>query len=49
MSVAAVIVTYNRRDKLRNCMDAVISQKGNAVPDIIIVDNNSTDGTALPF
>lgn len=45
MSVAAVIVTYNRRDKLRNCMDAVISQKGNAVPDIIIVDNNSTDGT----
>ena len=46
MYVAAVIVTYNRRDKLRQCLDAVIRQKGSAVPDIIIVDNNSTDGTA---
>ena len=45
MSVAAVIVTYNRRDKLRQCLDAVIRQKGSTVPDIIIVDNNSTDGT----
>ena len=45
MSVAAVIVTYNRRDKLRQCMDAVIGQTGGTVPDIIIVDNNSTDGT----
>ena len=45
MSVAAVIVTYNRRDKLRKCLDAVIRQKGSEIPDIIIVDNNSTDGT----
>ena len=45
MSVAAVIVTYNRRDKLRQCLDAVMRQTSSTVPDIIIVDNNSTDGT----
>ena len=45
MSVAAVIVTYNRRNKLRQCLDAVIGQNGSTVPDIIIVDNNSTDRT----
>ena len=45
MSVAAVIVTYNRRDRLRQCLDAVIGQTGSAVPDVIVVDNNSTDGT----
>ena len=45
MSVAAVIVTYNRRDKLRQCLEALINQTGGTVPDIIIVDNNSQDGT----
>ena len=45
MSVATVVVTYNRKDKLRRCLDAVIRQKGSTIPDIIIVDNNSTDGT----
>jgi len=42
---AAVIVTYNRKDKLLRCIEAVRRQKGTVQPDIIIVDNNSSDGT----
>ena len=41
---AAVIVTYNRKDLLCECIEAVLSQKP-FVPDIIVVDNASTDGT----
>ena len=42
--VTAVVVTYNRKDLLLECIAAILSQKGQ-VPDIIIVDNNSSDGT----
>ena len=45
MSVAAVIVTYNRKAKLRCCIDALLRQTGSVMPDIIVVDNNSSDGT----
>ena len=47
MRIAAVIVTYNRADELCRCLNAVTAQKiseGNAL-DIIVVDNDSTDGT----
>ncbi len=41
-SVAAVIVTRNRRDLLRECLDAVLAEG----PDrVIVVDNDSDDGT----
>ena len=43
--IAAVIVTYNRKDKLLRCLEAVRGQKGAVQPDIIVVDNNSSDGT----
>lgn len=48
--VAAVIVTYNRKELLLECISAILAQKGSdfqetCVPDIIVVDNNSTDGT----
>ena len=43
--VAAVIVTYNRKEKLRRCIDAVLSQNSKLKPDVFIVDNGSTDGT----
>ena len=42
--IAAIVVTYNRRDKLINCIKSLIAQKGGR-PDIIIIDNASTDGT----
>ncbi len=42
--IAAVVVTYNRADKLVNCIQALTMQ---VYPDfdILIIDNASTDGT----
>ena len=42
--IAAIIVTYNRKDLLAKCIEALISQE-NRDCDIIVVDNYSTDGT----
>lgn len=43
-SVCAVIVTYNRKEILRECLKAVLSQT--RPPDqVLVVDNASTDGT----
>ena len=42
---AAVIVTYNRKDLLIECISAVLAQKPYA-PGIILIDNDSSDGTA---
>ena len=42
--VAAVVVTYNRNELLAQCIKALLGQQ-NAVCDILIVDNASTDGT----
>lgn len=44
VTVDAVIVTYNRVDKLKRAIAAVDSQHS-AVRSIIVVDNASTDGT----
>lgn len=43
-SVAAVVVTYNRKQLLTECIDALLSQT-RPVQRIYIVDNASTDGT----
>lgn len=42
--VAAVVVTYNRRDCLLRCIQALKMQIYDNF-DILIIDNNSTDGT----
>lgn len=44
MKVDVVIVTYNRKELLVNCLEA-ISQQSYAYGKIILVDNASTDGT----
>ena len=44
IKTAAVVVTYNRKFELIKCLQALLTQS--CKPDtIIIVDNNSTDGT----
>lgn len=43
MKIAAIIVTYNRKEMLLECLRHI--QKGSVVPAIIIVDNDSSDGT----
>ena len=44
MSVCAVVVTYNRRDLLEECLAALAAQT--VAPDeVLVIDNASTDGT----
>ena len=47
--VAAIIVTYNRKVKLRSCIEAVLAQCGADDIEIVVVDNNSRDDTAALF
>lgn len=44
-SVVAIIVTYNRKKLLMECVAALLKQEGTAPLDIFIIDNASTDGT----
>ena len=41
--IVAVIVTYNRLELLKECIKAIVS--ATIIPDIIVVNNNSSDGT----
>ena len=43
-SVAAVIVTYNRKELLCRCIEHVLAQEG-ASCDVLVIDNHSVDGT----
>lgn len=43
-TVAAVVVTYNRKQLLAECLDALLAQT-KPVDKIILIDNASTDGT----
>ncbi len=42
--IAAIVVTYNRKDLLKNCLTYLKNQTVKGI-DIIVVDNASTDGT----
>lgn len=42
--VIAVIVTYNRKELLKESIEALINQKYENC-NILVIDNNSTDGT----
>lgn len=43
--VAAVVVTYNRKHLLAECINCLLSQEALDSMDIIVIDNASTDGT----
>ncbi len=43
-NVAAVVVTYNRKELLKENIEALLAQKPK-IPAIVIIDNHSTDGT----
>ena len=43
-TVCAVVVTYNRKELLAECLDALLIQT-RAVDEILVVDNASSDGT----
>ncbi len=44
ISIAAVVVTYNRKKLLKECLDGLLSQS-RPLDEIIILDNASSDGT----
>lgn len=44
--VAAVIVSWNAKDYLRECLRALFERAGNISLDVHVVDNGSSDGTA---
>lgn len=44
MKIAAVVVTYNRLNLLKECIEAIRNQTSK-VDEIIVVNNSSTDGT----
>ncbi|MFO0044696.1 MAG: glycosyltransferase family 2 protein, partial [Armatimonadota bacterium] len=45
MRVSVVIVNWNTRDLLRNCLQTLLQQK-KVKTEIIVVDNHSSDGSA---
>lgn len=42
-NVAAIVVTYNRKELLKECIEALKASTYSV--DVIVIDNNSTDGT----
>ncbi|MDT2707407.1 glycosyltransferase family 2 protein [Enterococcus gallinarum] len=46
--VVALVVTYNRKNLLEECLQALLKQDYNLFK-IVVIDNNSTDGTEILF
>ncbi|WP_026521183.1 glycosyltransferase [Butyrivibrio sp. VCB2001] len=46
--ICAVVVTYNRKSLVEDCIRGILAQK-EASCDIIVIDNGSTDGTETLF
>ena len=44
MDITAIVVTYNRKELLQECLKAILEQQ-HSVDRIILIDNNSTDNT----
>ena len=45
MKICTVIVTYNRYELLKECLDSLLNQTYKT--DILVVNNASTDGTDI--
>lgn len=44
--LAIVIVNYNTQELLRACIESILREQGNLAVEIIVVDNDSRDGSA---
>src|SRR3989304_3489218 len=45
LDLSIVIVNFNARDLLENCLKSVFARSENLTFEVIVVDNNSTDGS----
>lgn len=46
LDVSIIIVSWNTRDVLRNCLRSIYEQGGKTHFDVVVIDNGSTDGSA---
>jgi cellulose synthase/poly-beta-1,6-N-acetylglucosamine synthase-like glycosyltransferase len=46
LDLSIVIVNWNTRDLLRECLESIHRRAGEATLEVIVVDNDSTDGSA---
>lgn len=46
VDVSIIIVSYNVKNLLVDCLNSIINQRHKSTCEIIVVDNNSTDGSA---
>lgn len=46
LDLSILIVNYNTRDKLRECLDSLLAHQGGLALEILVVDNGSQDGSA---
>ena len=46
MSIAVVVLTFNRSHLLQRCLDNVLARTSDLTTEIVVVDNASTDSTA---
>lgn len=44
-SVSIILPTLNERSFIRDCLDSLVSQEGDCILEILVVDGGSTDGT----
>lgn len=45
MDLSILVVTYNTKDLIEKCIQSIINYNGKYTIEIIVVDNNSSDGT----
>jgi len=45
--LSIIIVSYNSKQFLKNCLESILINKNDLKLEIIVVDNNSSDGTAV--
>lgn len=43
--LSVIIVTWNSEDEIKACVDSLITNSGEIIPELIIIDNNSSDKT----
>ncbi|HHX63320.1 MAG TPA: glycosyltransferase, partial [Chloroflexi bacterium] len=46
LDLAIIIVNYNTRDVLRDCLNSIRKSTGEIAYHVVVVDNRSTDGSA---
>ena len=49
MDISVIIVNWNTKELIQNCLDSVYRTMGNIAFEIIVIDNASSDGSTRYF